>query len=206
MGVHMEINNYASMMVRSSANSGDVVTSNQMAANNQFTSDTFYELLAAQLQYQDPSESMDNTQMILQMAQFAVIEQMNNLNTQFSAFFESNQVQTGATLIGKDVTIGIDYETTVKGKVEEVGFSSSGVLVKVDGKYYESWRIIEIRSEGTDKTPDVDEPGDVPDVDTPTPTPPIEIPDADTPIPTPPIEDSEQEGEVPSIGEGSEMI
>ena len=120
----------------------------QGTQGNQFSSDTFYKLLAAQLQYQDPMESMDNTQMILQMAQFATIEQMNNLNQQFTMFMEMSTVQDGAALVGKEVRIGLDDDKTITGVVNKVGFSSSGTLVEVDGKYYDMWRIIEIGNQG----------------------------------------------------------
>lgn len=116
----------------------------QDSSQNQFSSDTFYKLLSAQLQYQDPMESMDNTQMILQMAQFASIEQLNNLNQQFGTFMEMSTVQDGAALVGKEVRIGLDDDTTIVGTVDKVGFSSSGTLIQIDGKYYEMWRIIEI--------------------------------------------------------------
>lgn len=116
----------------------------QTSSQNQFSSDTFYKLLSAQLQYQDPMESMDNTQMILQMSQFASIEQLNNLNQQFGTFIEMSTVQDGAALVGKEVRVGLDDDTTIVGTVDKVGFSSSGTLIQIDGKYYEMWRIIEI--------------------------------------------------------------
>lgn len=124
-------------------------TTTQGTQGNQFSSDTFYKLLAAQLQYQDPMESMDNTQMILQMSQFATIEQLNNLNQQFTMFMEMSTVQDGAALVGKEVRIGLDDEKTITGVVNKVGFSSSGTLVEVDGKYYDMWRIIEIGNQGS---------------------------------------------------------
>lgn len=116
----------------------------QTSSQNQFSSDTFYKLLSAQLQYQDPMESMDNTQMILQMSQFATIEQLNTLNDQFGVFMEMSTVQDGAALVGKEVRIGLDDDTTIVGTVDKVGFSSDGTLIQIDGKYYEMWRIIEI--------------------------------------------------------------
>lgn len=124
-------------------------TTTKATQENQFSSDMFYKLLAAQLQYQDPMESMDNTQMILQMAQFSTIEQLNNLNQQFAVFMEMSTVQDGAALVGKEVRIGLDDETTIVGVVNKVGFSSSGTLVEVDGKYYDMWRIIEIGNPGS---------------------------------------------------------
>lgn len=128
-------------------------TTAESTQKNQFSSDTFYKLLSAQLQYQDPMESMDNTQMILQMAQFATIEQINNLNQQFAVFMEMSTVQDGAALVGKEVRIGLDDDKTIVGTVNKVGFSSSGTLVEVDGKYYDMWRIIEIGTAGSMSEP-----------------------------------------------------
>ncbi|MGL4337999.1 MAG: flagellar hook capping FlgD N-terminal domain-containing protein [Turicibacter sp.] len=145
--------------------------SNQVGSQgNQFSSDTFYKLLAAQLQYQDPMESMDNTQMILQMAQFATIEQLNNMNNQLAMFTEMTTIQSSANMIGKDVTIAVDNEKTIEGTITKVGFTSQGVVVEVDGKYYEIWRVIEFRDPNApeiekpevEETPDV---GEKPGVD-----------------------------------------
>lgn len=138
----------ANQMSRTSVNS--IYSSgltNQLGTGDAFSGDTFLKLLSAQLQYQDPTQSMDNTQMILQMAQFSVIEQLSNLNTQFSDFMTSQQVTAASAVVGKDVTIalGDTGEESVKGVVQEVGFTSLGAIVKVDGEYYEFWRIVEIR-------------------------------------------------------------
>lgn len=146
--VESSANQLSTASARSTYSSG---LTNQVSSGNAFADDTFLKLLSAQLQYQDPTQSMDNTQMILQMAQFAVIEQMSNLNTQFSNFMVSQQVTAGATVAGKEVTIALGEtgEESVKGVVQEVAFNSSGTLVKVDGKYYEFWRIVEIRDAST---------------------------------------------------------
>lgn len=133
----------------STVNQLNTRTTTQSTQQNQFSSDTFYKLLAAQLQYQDPMESMDNTQMILQMAQFATIEQLNNLNQQFAVFMEMSTVQDGAALVGKEVRVGLDDGETIIGVVNKVGFSSTGTLIEVNGKYYDMWRIIEIGNPGS---------------------------------------------------------
>ncbi len=121
-GLAMDVNSI------SAASQLNTRTTAKATQENQFSSDMFYKLLAAQIQYQDPMESMDNTQMILQMAQFSTIEQLNNLNQQFAVFMEMSTVQDGAALVGKEVRIGLDDETTIVGVVNKVGFSSSGTL------------------------------------------------------------------------------
>jgi len=132
-------------------------TNQVQRTNTGFGSDLFLQLLAAQLQFQDPFESVDNTQMVLQMAQFATIEALDRLNQQFGVFMETSAIQDGAALVGKEVRIAVDDETTIIGTVQSVGFTSQGSVVKVNGEFYPSWRIIEIGNEGSleaDSTPE----------------------------------------------------
>jgi|GEM_PF-1895878 len=123
---------------------------NQVApTNNGFSSDIFFQLLAAQLQFQDPFETVDNTQMVLQMAQFATLEALTTLNNQFGVFMEMSTIQDGAALVGKEVRIAVDGDRTIVGTVESVGFTSQGSIVKVNGEYFPVWHIIEIGSQGS---------------------------------------------------------
>ena len=74
--------------------------------------DEFLQLLVTQMQYQDPLNPTSDTEFIAQMAQFSSLEQMQNLNTNFSVYkaFE---------LVGKQVTGSVNG-TTVEGIVEAV--------------------------------------------------------------------------------------
>lgn len=60
--------------------------------------DQFLKILSAELSNQDPTNTKDSTEYVAQMAQFAGLEQMANLN--------SNMKLIGASaLIGKEVTL-----------------------------------------------------------------------------------------------------
>jgi flagellar basal-body rod modification protein FlgD len=63
-------------------------------------------LLLTQLQNQDPTSPMENTEMVAQLAQFSQLEQISNLaksvDTMTSYIQAQNQFQT-LTMIGKDV-------------------------------------------------------------------------------------------------------
>lgn len=147
----MEINN--SMLTRTQ-NTGSFSGSYSIAESNSSNLDrnSFYKLLSAQLQNQDPLEGSDNTEMVLQMAQMATIEQLTNLNDSFTSFMENQMVVGGANFVGQHVVIGTEDGKTMSGVVEEVGFSSAGTLLKVNGTYHSIWRIISVGGESTGGT------------------------------------------------------
>ena len=60
--------------------------------------DAFLSLLVTQLQHQDPTQPMDNSQFIAQLAQFSSLEQLQQANqtlTEIAGFFESVQSTQG---------------------------------------------------------------------------------------------------------------
>ncbi len=79
--------------------------------------DAFLTLLVTQLQYQDPTNPVDDKEFIAQLAQFTSLEQMQNLNTQQT---ESNAVN----LVGKFVSTK-QYNATT-GTTETVSGYVSG--------------------------------------------------------------------------------
>ena len=68
--------------------------------------DAFLKILMTQLQNQDPTKPMDDSQFIAQMAQFSSLEQMTNLTTafeEFAAVQEQSQMIEFSNFVGKDV-------------------------------------------------------------------------------------------------------
>lgn len=98
--------------------------------------DAFLQLLVTQMSNQDPLAPMDNSAMLAQLAQFSALEQMQNLNDQFSTFsgnVDQLNYVTAQGLIGRYVQ-GINGEgNIVKGFVESVGLDGSIVVLDVDG-------------------------------------------------------------------------
>ncbi len=88
--------------------------------------DDFLNLLVTQLKYQDPLNPTDDKEFIGQMAQFSALEQMQNLNTSFSA-------TKAFSLIGKNVTAYVADETS--GSISEVSGDVAGIRL-ISGKYY----------------------------------------------------------------------
>ena len=75
-------------------------------SERQMGKDAFLTLLLVQLQNQDPTNPMENTEMVAQLAQFSQLEQLSNLSkgidTMTGYIQAQNQFQT-LTMIGKEV-------------------------------------------------------------------------------------------------------
>ena len=89
--------------------------------------DAFLTILAAELSNQDPSKETDSTQYISQMAQFASMEQMSNLNATMTKSSNQNLVGKGVTLSTLDSN-GKPYT----GVVQTVTSNSSGTSLTVE--------------------------------------------------------------------------
>ncbi|MBN8208700.1 flagellar hook assembly protein FlgD [Bacillus sp. NTK071] len=96
--------------------------------------DDFLKILVAQLSNQDPMKPMQDTEFIGQMAQFSSLEQMTNMNSSMTKFF-NNQLQSSMTdhahLIGKSVEWS-ENNQVVSGKVQAVVSKEGKVLAELD--------------------------------------------------------------------------
>lgn len=92
--------------------------------------DEFINLLVTQLQYQDPLNPQDDTQFIAQMAQFSALEQMQNLNSSYSA-------TKAFGMIGKLVSANLSDDSgsmnSIVGEVASVKMKSGKAFVVVNG-------------------------------------------------------------------------
>ncbi|MFW5999107.1 MAG: flagellar hook assembly protein FlgD [Bacillota bacterium] len=70
---------------------------------NELGKDAFFKLLITQLKNQDPLKPMEDKEFLAQMAQFSSLEQMQNLNDNFSESSKMQNISEGANLIGKNV-------------------------------------------------------------------------------------------------------
>src|SRR6266567_3890256 len=110
----------------------------------------FLKLLMAQLQNQDPSKPMDDTQMIAQMAQFSALEATQALQATIQ---QSNNVQTvfqAGALIGKYVQANQSDGSSTTGAVTGVNFTTTnGVTsptLQVDGQDVDYSTIVKVSS------------------------------------------------------------
>lgn len=92
----------------------------------------FLTILAAELSNMDPMGNNDSTQYVTQMAQFASMEQMTNLNTTMSNYANNSLVGKGVTLKGTD-SQGVNYTGIVKAVTSTSSKTSVSVEVNENG-------------------------------------------------------------------------
>lgn len=107
------------------------------AVESDLGKDAFLQLLVTQMQYQDPLNPVDNTEMIAQLAQFSSLEQMQNLNTGFTTLsgnIDQLNFLSASNMLGKDVSGITEDGKLVEGTVERVQLNGSLVYLTVDGE------------------------------------------------------------------------
>lgn len=91
--------------------------------------DSFLKLLVAQMKNQDPTQPMDSTQQIAQLATFSQVEQTIKTNTNLESLLQRTSLSEANAVIGKTVT-SADGKTT--GVVKEVKLYSDGIIAVLD--------------------------------------------------------------------------
>ena len=166
----------------SSTSSVEVVES---GSNSSMDKEAFLTLLCTQLQYQDPTNPVDSTQMAEQQVMFAELEQLMNLNSTIEDFTESQTEMMNAMAgmfntmestgyIGKNVSYFTDEITVSEdGTVDSLYYDLSqdalvgykvkdenGLTVKtVDQTLTETGNKLSIGWDGTDNNGDAVEAG-----------------------------------------------
>ncbi|OPX87030.1 MAG: Basal-body rod modification protein FlgD [Pelotomaculum sp. PtaB.Bin104] len=107
----------------------------------------FLQLFVTQLQNQDPASPQDTSAFISQMAQFTMLEQLTNMNTEITKLKLSQEMGQASALIGHQVKITSDSSSSneVSGQVEKVTLTGDTVQVYVNGTAYGLDKVTEIK-------------------------------------------------------------
>lgn len=131
--------------------------------NSALGKDEFLKILMTQLQNQDPTNPMKDTEFIAQMAQFSALEQMMNMTKAFESFAEGQQ-QTQliqfSSFVGKQVKWdeltdklddkGLPIANSGIGLITAIKFVNGNVeFTLADGKVITPGNISEVLSGGT---------------------------------------------------------
>lgn len=102
--------------------------------------DEFLQMMVAQIQNQDPTNPLDATQYVTQLAQFSMVEGVENLKVlqlRSLAMMDTQQVLQSTTLVGKEVmvpveTITLDEDKALRGQIELPGDATDLTLTVYD--------------------------------------------------------------------------
>ena len=112
-----------------SLDSGYLQVAEGVKAQNELDKDAFISLLITQMQYQDPLDPVDNSEMLAQLAQFTALEQMMNVA-------QASQKQLATSMLGQYVEYLYTDDTTgtssyLIGKVDYVRVSGDTPLLGI---------------------------------------------------------------------------
>ena len=98
----------------------------------------FMRLFVTQMKYQDPTQPLDTSQMMGQLAQLSTVQQLNAINEGFAKSFRTEQLSLAKDLIGLTVQYAqggavasglVSAATVVNGVV---GVTANGAFVPLD--------------------------------------------------------------------------
>ncbi len=90
---------------------------------------SFLKLLIAQMRNQDPTQPMDSTQYVAQLATFSQVEQSVQMNTKLDSILQSSALSQADALIGHTIT---SADGATSGTVSEVRLSSTGLIAVLE--------------------------------------------------------------------------
>jgi flagellar basal-body rod modification protein FlgD len=103
--------------------------SNAAAARASLDYDAFLRLLVAQMKNQDPTEPMDPTQYMAQLASFSSVEQAIQTNSKLDSLLMASSLSQADAVLGRIIT---SPDGGVSGKVESLRITSGGLVATLE--------------------------------------------------------------------------
>jgi flagellar basal-body rod modification protein FlgD len=111
--------------VSSTATSASTTSSAATAATQSLSYNDFLTLLMAELQNQDPTQPMDPSQMVSQLATVSEVGQAVQTNTTLASLLTATSHSQAAQLVGQTVT---SADGSTSGQVASVSVTSTGAV------------------------------------------------------------------------------
>jgi len=115
----------------SSTTGGNTVSSTDQGFNA-LTSNDFMKLLITELQNQDPTQPMDNSQLLTQLSQMRNLQASVDLDTTLTSLTTSQQLNSGASFLGKTVAGNDANNNSVTGTVTSVLVQNNNATLVLD--------------------------------------------------------------------------
>ncbi len=91
--------------------------------------ESFLKLFVEQLKNQDPTEPMDATEQMAQLATFSQVEQTVKTNTNLESLLQRTSLQEADSVIGRTVT---SEDGEISGVVKEVTLYTDGIVATLE--------------------------------------------------------------------------
>lgn len=124
----MSVSGVSSPTTAQTAASTAKAAGSAIASTNQLNYNDFLQLLMAQLKNQDPTQPMDPSQMVTQLATVSQVGQQVQTNTTLASLLTATSLSQAEMLIGQNVT---SANGTQSGQVASVNVGSTGVSAKL---------------------------------------------------------------------------
>lgn len=110
--------------------------------------DDFLKIMTAQMKNLDPmgGSSEDSSQYLAQMAQFTMLEQLNNVKDSLEGISILTQQQISFSLVGKTVSVD-DGIKSVTGVVEKIRYREGNIYPVINGEEYPMGMVKEVGGE-----------------------------------------------------------
>ena len=127
----------------SNVNADGTVSATSSAAS--VDQNQFLTLLVNELQTQNPTTPVDETQTLSQLAQFSQLQETSTLNQTLTANQGFTNVAQSATLIGKTVSTATSSDAGVSGVVSSVSLSNGTTYLQVNGQNVDASAVTSIQ-------------------------------------------------------------
>lgn len=101
----------------------------QTASATQVDYQSFLKLLVAEMKNQDPTNPMDSSDYVAQLATFSQVEQSVQINSKLNQLLQSSVLAQADSIIGRTLT---SADGKISGVVEEVRLFSDGLIAVLD--------------------------------------------------------------------------
>lgn len=143
--------------INSVTGSSAATATNSQAMSKVLGKDDFLKMLIAQLKNQDPTNPQQGSEFAAQMAQFAGLEQLTNLNTTLASQTQNSLNLFNAqaiNLVGKEITAQTaaatdgTAATTITGTVTAVNFKDQKASLTVNGQEIPFTDLLSVKGQG----------------------------------------------------------
>lgn len=117
-------------MTVSATGTSTSATQSDAVSKTQVDYQSFLKLLVAQMKNQDPTNPMDSTQYMAQLAAFSQVEQSVQMNGKLDQMLQSSTLDQAAAIIGRTLT---SADGATSGEVTEVRLVSNGIVAVLEG-------------------------------------------------------------------------